>query len=154
MEELDTDDYLDGDNREALREKQNEIMMKAAEHATAGFENAARNSVPCMCHEGRLRDLSTEYTHLPIMSGLIRDMEHATSSRQSMFDEWSGDGSYEAYANDSTYKASKKKLRIPKKWCAKLVSVGLNYLQGWLAIQGIRKAAADRDKMLPKFPLF
>jgi hypothetical protein len=32
--------------------------------------------------------------------------------------------------------------------------VGVNYIQGWLAWQGIKKAAEQRDKDMPKFPLF
>jgi hypothetical protein len=48
--------------------------------------------------------------------------------------------------------------RCPAKWYEKLAAralvLGVNYLQGWLAWQGIRRAAAERDKDMPKFPLF
>ena len=41
-----------------------------------------------------------------------------------------------------------------EKLAAKVMVFGIIYLQGWLAYQGIKKAAEDRDKMMPKFPLF
>ncbi|GAX27292.1 hypothetical protein FisN_23Lh140 [Fistulifera solaris] len=47
--------------------------------------------------------------------------------------------------------------RIPK-WAeqlgARALMLGVNYLQGWLALQGLRQAALERERNLPKFPLF
>ena len=49
-------------------------------------------------------------------------------------------------------------LRRPVTWYKKLVAralmLGVNYGQGWLALQGIKRAARERDENLPKFPLF
>ena len=46
----------------------------------------------------------------------------------------------------------------PAKWyekvAAKAFVFAFNYFQGWLAYQGIKRAAAQRDAHLPKFPLF
>ena len=52
----------------------------------------------------------------------------------------------------------KRQRKGPAKWYEKIAAralvLGVNYLQGWLALQQLRKAAADRDKAMPKFPLF
>ena len=41
-----------------------------------------------------------------------------------------------------------------KKLVARALMLGVNYGQGWLALQGIKRAARERDENLPKFPLF
>jgi hypothetical protein len=51
----------------------------------------------------------------------------------------------------------KRKRRVPK-WLERIAArtfvFGVNYFQGWLAWQGIRRAAIERDRNQPKFPLF
>jgi hypothetical protein len=37
---------------------------------------------------------------------------------------------------------------------ARALVLGVNYLQGWLAWQAVQRAAAQRDREMPKFPLF
>jgi hypothetical protein len=41
-----------------------------------------------------------------------------------------------------------------KKVAARGVLLGVNYIQGWLAWQGIKRAALERERNLPKFPVF
>ena len=51
----------------------------------------------------------------------------------------------------------KFKASIPnwaKKLAARGIMLGVNYAQGWLAWQGLKRAAAERDRKMPKFPLF
>jgi hypothetical protein len=82
-------------------------------------------------------------------------MLRATSDSQIRDDEWdnvNGD------IDDDEDVLPAKTRRGPVKWYEKLAAralvFGVNYLQGWLAYQGIKKAAEERDRMMPKFPLF
>ena len=83
------------------------------------------------------------------LQGLIKDMMEATQSRQdeqSMAMEEESDEEEEILS------------RHPPKWYEKLAArafvLGVNYLQGWLAWQGVKRAAIERDRNMPKFPLF
>ena len=97
----------------------------------------------------------------------MQDMIEATQSRQELEDDWDnaatgeidaghneGDGSAE---NEGGTKIQSRR-KGPAKWYEKIAAralvLGVNYLQGWLALQQLRKAASDRDKAMPKFPLF
>lgn len=59
--------------------------------------------------------------------------------------------------DDEQTPVSLKRAKL-KKWAKKLGSrllmLGINYLQGWLAYQGIKRNALERERDLPKFPLF
>jgi hypothetical protein len=123
----------------------------AAAHLTQAFRAAAQHAIPTLCQEGGdLRDADFEY--VSTMQGLIEDMMEATKLQEAeqslaMLDDEEDD--------DST--VGGKRRRLPR-WCKKLlarsVSLGINYLQGWLAWQGVKRAAIERDKNMPKFPLF
>lgn len=147
----------DRPDEKKLRENENNIMAGAAEQFTEGFRTAAQNAIPLMCSEGLLEGF-VAYTYLPVLDGLIKDMMHATSSREMIDDVWNDDYFSEDEGDDSDVGLADKKTHRPAKWYHKLAArifvFGVNYLQGWLALQGIRKAAADRDKSMPKFPLF
>ena len=41
-----------------------------------------------------------------------------------------------------------------RKLGARALVVGVNYLQGWLAWQAVQRAAIERERQTPKFPLF
>jgi hypothetical protein len=41
-----------------------------------------------------------------------------------------------------------------ERWAGKAFIIGLNYLQGWFALQTLRREAIKRDQDMPKFPLF
>ena len=147
----------DRPDEKELRDKENYIMTEAAKQFTAGFRTAAQNAIPLICSEGILEGLAA-YTYTPVLDGLIKDMMHATSSREITDDVWDDAHFSEDEGGDSDDGLVKRKTRSPAKWYHKLAArtfvFGVNYLQGWLALQGIRKAAADRDKLMPKFPLF
>jgi hypothetical protein len=86
------------------------------------------------------------------LQGLIKDMMEATQLRK---DEQSL--AFEDYDDDDDAFELSGKRRVPK-WLKKLAArgfaLGVNYIQGWLAWQGIKRAALERDKNMPKFPLF
>ena len=48
--------------------------------------------------------------------------------------------------------------RGPARWyerlAAKVFVVGVNYVQGWIVLQSLRREARRRDLAMPKFPLF
>jgi len=166
LEQLDDDrnssngsgDNNGGPDGKELREKENKIMMEEAERFTEGFRMAGQNAIPLMCSEGGTLEGLVGYSFMPVLDGLIRDMMHATSSRKSIHDTWDDAHFMEDEEYDSDAGVVEGKKRTPAKWYQKLAArvfvFGVNYLQGWLALQGIRKAAADRDKLMPKFPLF
>jgi len=161
LEQLDdelNDSNLDEAGTKKLHEMQKQIIVEAAEKSTGAFQTAAENAIPQMlCNEESLQDLVGEYTYIPVMDGLIRDMMHASLSRQSIDEELDEVNSFEE--NRRTLDTQTKNevtgaLKWLEKLAARVVVFGVNYLQGWLAWQGIRKAAVDRDNLMPKFPLF
>jgi len=158
IDQLDDDHNNDHElNKMEPRERENDIMVEAAQRFTEGFRTAAQNAIPLMCSEGTLEGLVT-YTYMSELDGLIKDMMHATSSRKIINDEWDDAMFSEDDSGDSDTGLVTGKTQRPSKWYHKLAArsfiFGVNYLQGWLALQGIRKAASDRDKLMPKFPLF
>ena len=151
-------------------EKREAVRRNAAKRAAEGFQAAAENAVPLMCRQGQPLD-GMDYGYLAELEGLMEDMMESTISRKSLKDEWN------AVANDHEdvldmdqdrnlggsdgRRSSIFSLKPPKgmpRWCEKLAArafvLGINYIQGWLAMQQIRKAAAERDRVMPKFMLF
>jgi len=84
------------------------------------------------------------------MNGLIHDMQQIITD---LFDD---DYDDEDSSNDEEMHEPQKKK--PKKWYNKLankaIAIGINYIQSALALQALRRAAAERDRNMPKFPLF
>jgi hypothetical protein len=78
------------------------------------------------------------------LEGLLQDMTEITELRRRDDDEL-------------LLGEEPEERRIPK-WAeqlgARALMFGVNYLQGWLALQGLRQAALERERNLPKFPLF
>ena len=122
-----------------------------------GFRVAASNAIPTIFTEKQFKDLRAKYTDAsnPVLDGLIRDLMHVTSSAQIMEEDWSNVKNEQKESDDSL---GEKRRKGPIKWYEKLAAralvIGVNYIQGWLAWQGIKKAAAERDRLLPKFPMF
>jgi len=139
-----------------------------AEHSTRGFVAAAKNAVPTVFRidESTNADAWTcknaaSFDHVTALQGLIRDMLEATERRK----EDQAVATLVAADEDETKTsegtpAKSRKFRFPEvpKWlerlAARAVVFGVNYIQGWLAWQGIKRAALERDRNQPKFPLF
>lgn len=144
------------------KEKQEAILTDAAKRSTEGFCTAAKNAVPDLCRPGQiLESLDYDIITTRDLNGLMQDMVEAILSRQSLEDEWdaAATGSAEGGGEDDEGNMVRGRRRKgPAKWYEKVAAralvLGVNYLQGWLALQQLRKAAADRDKAMPKFPLF
>jgi len=132
------------------QETDQSVWTVEAEHLTEGFRAAAINSIPHLCRppEGELSRLhSFDFTIL--LQGLVHDMMAATELR---IDERSL-----AFDEDSIEDESSPRRRFPpwvKKVASRILALGINYIQGWLAWQGVKRAALERDREMPKFPLF
>ena len=144
-------DYYGRRYEKVLQELPNDeqAWAESAGHMTEGFRAAAQHAIPKLCQPGdKLCDADFEYAG--VLQGLLSDMMEATTQRQ---DE-------EAVAvqlaeHDSDDVAKKEKVpRWLKKLGARGLMLGVNYLQGWLAWQGIKRAAVQRDRDMPKFPLY
>lgn len=138
---------------------------EAAEYTMKGFVAAAQNAVPVMYREttkvrsGGINSIrSVDFDHVDAYRGLIQDMMEATQRLEDEQDlaemllEDDGDDD-----EGSAASTRKRRRRIPK-WleriAARVFVFGVNYFQGWLAWQGIKRAALERDRNQPKFPLF
>jgi len=147
---------LDEDQLEQRRVKHDTILADEAKRSTEGFRTAAENAIPNFVKKEEMKELAAGYTYAAVLDGLIRDMLKATSDSQSLEDEWENvNGQFDGEDEDGLPAKSR---RGPVKWYEKLAAralvFGVNYLQGWLAYQGIKKSAEERDRMMPKFPLF
>lgn len=155
-----------GDTRS--KEKQEAILTAAAQRAAEGFRTAAGNAMPPSCRDGSvLENLDYRSIITRELNGLMQDMIEATQSRQELEEDWDNAATGEVEAQDIAEeesahnnggKQTQRQRKGPAKWYEKIAAralvLGVNYLQGWLALQQLRKAAADRDKAMPKFPLF
>lgn len=127
----------------------------AAEHMTQGFQAAANHAVPTLCQPGKELAEGTVFDSMNIMNGLINDMIEATNMRKEEQSRLILEEEEDEAAN--TRFRSRIASSIPpwlKKLAGRAVVLGVNYVQGWLAWQGLKRAAAERDRNMPKFPLF
>ena len=161
---LDEEVEEDADNDEVVERR----WAAGAEHMTQAFVAAARNAVPAMFrtdHEDakagtKIRNQAS-FDHVEALQGLIQDMIESTERRKDDRDVAAiveaNEEEDDAADGPST---SARILRLPKlpKWLERLAArafvFGVNYVQGWLAWQGIKRAAIERDRNQPKFPLF
>lgn len=117
---------------------------ECAQRVKSAFEQRASDSIPAMIREDGIFH-HWQFDYRKAMDGLIQDMVEITELRKQESDD-----------EDLLTKESAER-RIPK-WAEQLAAralmIGVNYIQGWLALQGIRQAALERERNLPKFPLF
>ena len=120
-----------------------------AEHLTNGFRAAATNAVPSLCRPDGVLAKILSFDFTSVLKGLVQDMIDATELRM---DERSL-----AFDEDNGEDETLERQRFPpwvKKVASRVLALGINYLQGWLAWQGVKRAALERDREMPKFPLF
>jgi len=139
-----------------------------AEHMTQAFLAAAINAVPAM-YRNDLNDNNdtikiknqASFDHVDALQGLIQDMIESTERRKEEYSIATMLVANEEKGNNSDGASTSPRIcRLPKmpKWLERLAArafvFGVNYVQGWLAWQGIKNAALERDRNQPKFPLF
>jgi hypothetical protein len=156
LDDVQQSDMDSDDNKKMSPEEKEQRWATAAEHMTEGFQAAAKNAVPSV--DGKDMD---NVSHVDVLQGLINDMIEATERRkdeESLADILMEDD--EDDFDSQNQSGASKRRRRPKvpKWLERIAArafvFGVNYLQGWLAWQGIKRAALERDKNQPKFPLF
>jgi predicted phage gp36 major capsid-like protein len=129
--------------------KDQQTWTEEAARVTDSFRAAAQHAIPAMCREGG-ELVDADFSYVQSLHGLLSDMMEATESRSELSDI------LEEMENAPEDEGAVRKK--PAKWYEKLAArafvLGFNYLQGWLAWQGVRRAAAERDRDMPKFPLF
>jgi len=146
------DDYLEkidlDDNDGYDRAQREGIWTEAARSATEGFRTAANHAIPKLCND--IQELYILYASYVTceLEGLIRDLMEATEMRQPFDEDEDNDD------DDNGMTQPPKRPKWYKKLAARALALGVNYLQGWLALQGLRKAALERDQLIPKFPIF
>jgi hypothetical protein len=114
-----------------------------AQRVTEAFRTAGLNSIPKQCQEGQ-ELVDADFGYVVALQGLIADMMEATSSRDGL----------EPYEDEVDDEPAPRVAKWYEKLAARAAVLGINYLQGWMAYQAIQRAAAERDKNMPKFPLF
>ncbi|CAJ1930925.1 unnamed protein product [Cylindrotheca closterium] len=129
-----------------------------AEEIIKSFSDACQHAIPKLCKKNENGKLAAEYgadfDYIAYLNGLVNDMLEATTIIEDD-DEVDIDSMEDIALYLSRW--GKFKASIPK-WAKKLaargIMLGVNYAQGWLAWQGLKRAAAERDRKMPKFPLF
>jgi hypothetical protein len=87
--------------------------------------------------------------------GLQEDLVDLTEAWQATTEAW-----YEEEDDEPDNQGDVSLLgrrRLPpwlKRLSTRALVLGINYLQGWLAWQGLQRAALARERQVPKFPLF
>jgi hypothetical protein len=152
----DTSDSLSDSEKEKKRVKQDAILTDAAKRAKEGFEIAAKNAIPSILTQDvkLLKGFERDYFSEPVLNGLLRDMIQTTSTRQEVDEMWNDVNSIDDPSETSPEEKRPRAIKWYEKVFARCLVFGVNYLQGWLAWQALRKTATDREKMMPKFPLF
>mmetsp|Transcript_26326 Transcript_26326/g.39876 ORF Transcript_26326/g.39876 Transcript_26326/m.39876 type:complete len:469 (+) Transcript_26326:54-1460(+) len=128
---------------DVLEKEDEENWTEEATRITEGFRSAAQHAIPEKCREGQ-EFFNADFSYVTVLQGLISDMMEATTMRQ------------DAAADDNLLEEEHGNRPVTwyKKLASRVLVIMVNYAQGWLALQGVRRAAAQRDKEMPKFPLF
>ena len=172
-------EFMLDDSAEVDAHNWNQRRRKAARHAEEQFTKAAIGSIPQICRspEGELSgDFAGMFSCAEALRGLLEDMEEVTATRDIEESEWRDmmGGNEEARQEDIESRAlphsriglrqliknvrAKVQRRGParwyERWAAKAFVIGVNYMQGWLVLQALRREAKKRDMEMPKFPLF
>lgn len=118
------------------------------EKITKSFRSAAEEAIPVSARAGGKYCSAVDLTYVTGLSGLSKDLE--------ILDEYRRDLSLVDNLGSDELPESKRR-QLPR-WCKKLASRAImlliNYIQGRLALHAIRQAALERERHLPKLPLF
>lgn len=167
------DSTADHSNNRNLRRR------KAARYAEEQFMKASVESIPQICKnpEGELNDdIVGMFSCVEALGGLLEDMEEVTATHVIEENEWrditsgheeESNGGMDSLAISHSRLGlrqlikrvlNKVKRHGPARWyermAVKVLVIGVNYVQGWLVLQALRREAKKRDMEMPKFPLF
>lgn len=157
-----------------------QLRREGAKRGEEGFLNAAFLSIPAICQDPEM-GLGELYSCTEALRGLLEDMYEATLSRGIEEEEWndvmdiSAEEAGRLHHSNNAIDSSPPENRVglrelikiiknkranrgPAKWyerlAAKALVIGVNYVQGWIVLQTLRREARRRDLTMPKFPLF
>ncbi len=151
-----------------------QLRREGAKKAEEGFLNVAFLSIPTICQDPQM-ELGDLYSCTEALRGLLEDMYEATLSRGIEEEEWNDVMDISTEEAGSAVETSPAETRVglreliktiknkranrgPAKWyerlAAKALVIGVNYVQGWIVLQTLRREARRRDLTMPKFPLF
>ncbi len=151
-----------------------QVRREGAKRSEEGFLNAAFISIPAICQDPEM-GLGELYSCTEALRGLLEDMYEATMSRGIEEEEWNdvmdinaAEANYAVESSAAETRVGLRELikriknkrasRGPAKWyerlAAKALVIGVNYVQGWIVLQTLRREARRRDLTMPKFPLF
>lgn len=177
--QMDNDDF--GESSTQKDEKDwNVQRQEATRLAEEGFRKEAFGSVPQICQHpnGELSsEMSGKYSCVEALRGLLEDMYEITIARGLEQEEWKDTITPNveddiSSISTTSFKSSSRvglrqliknvKAKIQKRgpakwyerWALKALVIGINYIQGWLVLQALRREARKRDRDMPKFPLF
>jgi hypothetical protein len=122
----------------------------AADKVVEQFRKAASAAVPARA--SAFGSLDLDYLRATAADGLEADIDQLLDLRREAIESDSDMDEANTGMNGTL-----KKQSVPtwyKKLAARGLVLGINYFQAWLAWQGIKRAALQREKNLPKFPLF
>jgi len=177
--QMDDDDFGESSTQ---KDKQdwNVQRQEATRLAEEGFRKEAFGSVPQICqhpHGELCNEMSGKYSCVEALRGLLEDMYEITIARGLEQEEWEDtitpnvEDDISSMSTTSSKSSSRVglrqliknvKARIQKRgpakwyerWALKALVIGINYVQGWIVLQALRREARKRDRDMPKFPLF
>jgi hypothetical protein len=139
-------------------------VEKDLQKTVQAFRKAAQDAVPELARRGNpFRDMDLDYVN--VLQGLLADMQEAISLRESLVDL----DNYNDIPDDDVDDAKRggglwgfiRRGRQPgaaatwyEKFAARAFVLSVNYVQGWLAWQALQRAALEREREMPKFPIF
>ena len=140
------------------KKQQEQIITNEIKQSIDNFRSASFQSIPIICRLGHVcytyasQAHSNLYNYTNELNGFINDMKQITNIYKDLDYDWNI-GCASMLSDDED--EQKKK---PRKWYHKLLYkalvLGINYVQGWLALQHLQREAEQRDLVMPKFPLF
>ena len=168
--------YLQASMGSEADERWSAKRQQAAKKAEEGFMKAAFGAIPSSCQhpDGELWEQTSDvFGCVESLRGLLEDMYDATSVLGLEQEEWESIATSDAELKGiegvptpkrrslrQVVKDIKKRLQQggPSKWYGRLafkvVPLLVNYVQGWIILQTLRREAQKRDQRMPKFPMF
>jgi len=168
----------DGMSSEKDKYEWNQGRLEATRQAEEGFRKAAFGSIPQICQhpDGKLcNEMVGMFSCVEALRGLLEDIYDVTVSRGLDLEEWEDIMSTGLEEDISINVSSSSNSRVGlrqviknikakvqkrgaakwyERWALKALVIGINYVQGYIVLQSLRREARKRDREMPKFPLF
>lgn len=123
------------------------LQIELKTRVVHNFKVAAERSIP-QSQQVKSFVCKTDFNYDDALRGLQEDLNNAMELRKELISDDADTG------NSMTRDRRRRFLQYCKMLASKGLMLGVNYLQGWLAWQGIKRSALERERNMPKFPLF